>query len=120
MENYFRKNKEDILLDFKEDSELAYLTEEDKKHYIQFDKISECILKDVPKQNKKYVKKELKLFDRNFLDYVCYYKKYYRNGFVDDLWMYEFIEKSPLLGLFYINLFFLFFFYYIIRIKNFC
>lgn len=77
-------------------------------------------MKDVPKQNKKYVKKELKLFDRNFLDYVCYYKKYYRNGFVDDLWMYEFIEKNPLLGLFYINLFFLFFFYYIIRIKNFC
>lgn len=81
------KNKEDILkewLDFREDTKLAYLTEEDKKHYIQFDEISERILKNVPKQNKKYVKKQLELLDRNFLDYVCYYnEKYYRNGFVD-------------------------------------
>lgn len=81
------KNKEDILkewLNFREDTKLAYLTEEDKKHYIQFDEISERILKNVPKQNKKYVKKQLELLDRNFLDYVCYYnEKYYRNGFVD-------------------------------------
>lgn len=37
MENSFRENKEDILkewLDFREDTELAYLTEDDKKHYI--------------------------------------------------------------------------------------
>ncbi len=87
MENNFRENKEDILkewLDFREDTELAYLTEEDKKHHIQFDEISERILKNVPKQNQKYVKKQLELLDRSFLDYVCYYnEKYYRNGFVD-------------------------------------
>lgn len=87
MENNFRENKADILkewLDFREDTELAYLTEEDKKHYIQFDEISERILKNVPKQNQKYVKKQLELLDKNFLDYVCYYnEKYYRNGFVD-------------------------------------
>ena len=51
---------------------------------IQFDEISERILKNVPKQNQKYVKKQLELLDRNFLDYVCYYnEKYYRNGFCD-------------------------------------
>lgn len=87
MENNFRENKEDLLkdwLDFREDTELAYLTEEDKKHYIRFDEISERILKNVPKHNQKYVKKQLELLDRNFLDYVCYYnEKYYRNGFVD-------------------------------------
>lgn len=52
MENYFIENKDDILkewLGFREDTKLTYLTEEDKKHYIQFDKISERILKDVSK-----------------------------------------------------------------------
>lgn len=87
MENNFRGNKENILkewLNFRENTELSYLTEEDKKHYIQFDEISERILKNVPKQNQKYVKKQLELLDRNFLDYVCYYnEKYYRNGFCD-------------------------------------
>ena len=46
------KIKEDILkerLDFREDTKIAYLTEKDKKHYIQFDEISEHILKNVPK-----------------------------------------------------------------------
>ena len=87
MENNFREVEDDLMkewLDFREDTELAYLTKEDKKHYIQFDEISERILKNVPKQNQKYVKKQLELLDRNFLDYVCYYnEKYYRNGFVD-------------------------------------
>ena len=87
MENNFRENKEDLLkngVDFREDTGLVYLTEEDKKHFIDFDSISERILKNVPKQSQKYVKKQLELLDRNFLDYVCYYnEKYYRNGFVD-------------------------------------
>ena len=57
MDNNFRENKENLLkdwLDFREDTELAYLTEEDKKHIIDFDTISEHILKNVPKQNQKY------------------------------------------------------------------
>ena len=87
MNNNFREVNDDLLkdwLEFREETNLAYLTEEDKKHYIQFDEISERILKNVPKQNKKYVKKQLELLDRNFLDYVSYYNdKYYRNGFVD-------------------------------------
>ena len=43
MENNFRENKEDLLkdwLDFREDTGLAYLSEEDKKHVIDFDTIS--------------------------------------------------------------------------------
>ena len=46
MDNNFRENKEDILkewLDFREETDLAYLTEEDKKHIIDFDTISEHI-----------------------------------------------------------------------------
>ena len=86
-ENNFRENKEDILkewLDFRENTELAYLTEKHKKHYIQFDEISEHILKNAPKQNKKYTKKQLEFLDRSLLDYVCYCnEKYYRNGLVD-------------------------------------
>ena len=34
-------------MNFREETELAYLTEEDKKHYIQFDEISERILKKI-------------------------------------------------------------------------
>ena len=87
MNNNFREVNDDLLkdwLDFREETNLAYLTEEDKKHYIQFDEISERILNNVPKQNYKYVKKQLELLDNNFLDYVCYYnEKYYRNGFCD-------------------------------------
>lgn len=87
MDINFREVKDDLLkewLDLREENGLAYLTEEDKKHFTHFEEISTRILKNVPKQNKKYVKKQLELLDRNFLDYVCYYnEKYYRNGFVD-------------------------------------
>ena len=48
--------------------------------------MSERILKNVPNQDQKYVKKQLELLDRNLLDYVCYYnEKYYRNGFCDGI-----------------------------------
>ncbi len=87
MEINFREVKDDLLkewLDLREENGLAYLNEDDKKHTIDFDEICERVLKNVPKQNQKYVKKQLELLDRNFLDYVCYYnEKYYRNGFVD-------------------------------------
>ena len=87
MENNFRENKEDILkewLDFREDTELAYLTEEDKKHIIDFDEICEHVLRNVPDMNQKYVRKQLELLDRNFMDYISYWnEKYYRNGFCD-------------------------------------
>ena len=89
MEFNIREVNDDLMKEwfqFREESKFCYLTEEDKKHYIQFDEISERILKNVPKQNQKYVKKQLELLDRNFLDYICYYnEKYYRNGFVDGI-----------------------------------
>ena len=48
------------------------------------DELYEKILNNVPKQNKKYVQKQLDQLDKNFMDYLCYWnEKYYRNGFVD-------------------------------------
>lgn len=41
---------------FKEKMVLGTLTKEDKKHYIYFGEIAENILKNVPKQNQKYVR----------------------------------------------------------------
>lgn len=63
---------------------LCTLTKEDKKHLVYFDEICENILKNVPKQNKKYVKSQLDRLDKNFMNYICYWnEKYYRNGFCD-------------------------------------
>ncbi len=80
-------NENDILkewLNSREEGLLGYLTEEDKQHHMYFDEISEKVLKNIPKQNKEYVKKQLNKLDENFLYYLCYWnEKYYRNGFVD-------------------------------------
>ena len=83
----FREVNDDILRDwlsFRGEMVLGTLTKEDRKHYIYFDEIAENILKNVPKQNQKYVKNQLDRLDKNFMDYICYWnEKYYRNGFVD-------------------------------------
>lgn len=85
--NNFREVNDDILRDwlsFREEMVLGTLTKEDRKHYIYFDEITENILKNVPKQNQKYVKNQLDRLDKNFMDYICYWnEKYYRNGFCD-------------------------------------
>ena len=85
--NNFREVNDDILkewLSFREESISGRLTKEDKKHYINFDEIAANILRNVPKQNQKYVKNQLNRLDKNFIDYLCYWnEKYYRNGFVD-------------------------------------
>ena len=85
--NNLREVNDDILkdwLEFREVILLCNLSAEDKKHFVYFDDISERILKNVPEQNKKYVKKQLDLLDENFMDYIFYWnEKYYRNGFVD-------------------------------------
>ncbi len=85
--NNFREVNDDILkewLSFREESISGRLTKEDKKHYINFDEIAANILRNVPKQNQKYVKNQLDRLDKNFIDYLCYWnEKYYRNGFVD-------------------------------------
>ena len=59
-------------------------TPEDNKHIIKFYDITENILKNVPKQNHKYVKNQFDLLDKSYMDYFDYWcEKYYRNGFVD-------------------------------------
>jgi hypothetical protein len=85
--NNLREVNDDILkdwLEFREENLCSNLSAEDKKHFIYFDEISEKILENVPKQNKKYVKKQLDQLDENFMDYIDYWnEKYYRNGFYD-------------------------------------
>ena len=85
--NNFREVNDDFLRDglsFREEMVLGILTKEDKKHLVYFDEICKSILKNVPKQNQKYVKSQLDRLDKNFIDYICYWnEKYYRNGFVD-------------------------------------
>ena len=85
--NNFRKVNDDILKDwlsFREETDLAFVNDEDRKHNVKFDEISEKILNSVPKQNQKYVKNQLDRLDKNFMDYICYWnEKYYRNGFCD-------------------------------------
>ena len=63
---------------------VAIMNEEDKKHEIRYDEITEKILKNVPKQNQKYVRQQLDVLDRNYMEYLDYWcEKYYRNGFAD-------------------------------------
>ena len=82
-----REVNDDILKDwlmFREEDLSSLTCNEDKKHWIYFDEISERILQNVSEQNKKYVKKQLELLDENFMDYIFYWnEKYYRNGFCD-------------------------------------
>lgn len=83
----FRKVNNDILkewFDFREENYFCTTNDEDKKYEINLEEIGTQILKNVPKQNQKYVKKHLDLLDKNFFDYITYWnEKYYRNGFVD-------------------------------------
>lgn len=85
--NNFREVNDDILREwllFREDELSSITCDEDKKHWVYFDEISEKILRNVLKKNKKYVQKQLEILDDNFLDYLSYWnEKYYRNGFVD-------------------------------------
>lgn len=85
--NNFREVNDDILREwllFREDELSSITCNEDKKHWVYFDEISEKLLRNVPKKNKKYVQKQLEILDDNFLDYLSYWnEKYYRNGFVD-------------------------------------
>lgn len=82
-----REVNDDILkvwLDFREEDLCSLTCNEDRKHHIYFDEISERILKCVPKKDRKYVQKQLGFLDENFMDYIDYWnEKYYRNGFAD-------------------------------------
>ena len=86
--NNFREVNDDILkdwLDFREETDLAFVNDEDRNHTVKFDEISEKILNSIPKQNRKFVEKQLELLNSSFLGYIVYWnEKYYRNVFCDD------------------------------------
>ena len=85
--NNFRNVNDDILkewLNFREERYLAFINDEDRKHTVKFDDFSEKILNNIPKQNRKFVEKQLNLLNSSFLDYIVFWnEKYYRNGFCD-------------------------------------
>lgn len=87
----FREVNNDILkewFEFRDESLGRFTSEEDQKHSINFEDIAKNFLRNIPEQNKKYVKKQLDLLDENYLDYIFYWdEKYYRNGFVDGVKM---------------------------------
>ena len=87
--NNLREFNDDILkdcLEFREETAFCEMSSQDKKCCVYFEEIAEKILKNVPKQNKKYVQKQLDKLDENYLDYIDYWNnKYYRNGFVDSV-----------------------------------
>ena len=87
MVNFREVNDNDILKDrllFREEEISSLSCEEDKKHWIYFNEISDKILKSIPKNNREYVKKQLDILDDTFFDYISYWnEKYYRNGVVD-------------------------------------
>ena len=82
-----REVKYDLLkewIEFRGETAFCEITPQDKKYCIYFDEIADKILKNVPEQNKEYVKKQLDQLDKNFMDYLYYWnEKYYRNGFAD-------------------------------------
>ena len=83
----FREVNDDILKEwllYRKDEISSLTCDEDKKHWVYFDEISDKILKSIPKQNRDFVRKQLNILDDNFLDYLGYWnEKYYRNGFCD-------------------------------------
>ena len=85
--NNLSEVKDDLLkewIKYREETIFAIMNEEDKKHEIRYDEITEKILKNVPKQNQKYVRQQLDVLDRNYMEYLDYWcEKYYRNGFAD-------------------------------------
>ena len=87
MVNFREVNDNDILKEWllcREDEIASLSCDEDRKHWVYFDEISDKILRSIPKNNREYVKKQLDILDDNFFDYISYWnEKYYRNGFVD-------------------------------------
>ncbi len=80
MINFRNVNENDILkewFDFREETYLCYADKQDRENKFKFDFFRENILKNIPKQNQKYIDKQLVMY----LTYIT--EKYYRNGFVD-------------------------------------
>ena len=87
MMNFREVNEDDILkewFDFREETYLCYADKQDRENEFQFDGFREKILKNIPKQNRTYVEKQLDLLYDDFMRYLTYItEKHYRNGFVD-------------------------------------
>ena len=87
MINFRKVNEDDILkewYDWMESTYLCYTNELDREHEYKYDTFRGKKLKNVSKQNKKYVEKQLDLIYDDFMNYLIYMnEKYYRNGFVD-------------------------------------
>ena len=87
--NIEKKVNNNILNDwfiFREQSFICNTSKEDKKHFINLDKIYNTILENIPKENQKIIKQQLDLIDKNILDYISYWnEKYYKNGFSDGI-----------------------------------
>ena len=67
-----------------EETYLCYVDEQDRANELKFDSFRKNILKSIPKQNQKYIDKQLDLLYNDFMSYLIYItEKYYRNGFVD-------------------------------------
>ena len=82
-ENLFKK-----WLEFREEDLCSLTCDEDRKHHIYFDEISERILKRVSPKDRKYVEIQLSFLDENIMNYIDYWnEKYYRNGFRDGVRM---------------------------------
>ena len=84
----FKDVKNDILkdwFDFREQEFFSTLvSENDKKHHIYFEEISNKILNNIPKECRKYVSRQLDILNDNFMAYVDYWnEKYYRYGIMD-------------------------------------
>ena len=82
-----RNVNNDILrdwLEYRETTDFAFTDEEDRKHHINMDVLSEKILNNVSEQNYAFVQKQLEQIEDNYMDYINYWnEKYYRNGFCD-------------------------------------
>lgn len=71
--------------EFREE-QISTFSDEDRKHFDFVEEISEKILDNVPKKNRKYVEKQIEKLSYSFYDYTGYLnKKYYMSGFSDGM-----------------------------------
>ena len=80
--NNLREIKDDILKDgieFRNET-LSVMSDEGKKHFINFEEILERILNSISNKNRKYVQKQLEILDRNIFDCTFYWnEKFFQN-----------------------------------------
>lgn len=75
MINFREVNENDILkewFDFREETYLCYVDKQDRENEFKFDDFGENIFKNIPKQNRTYVEKQLNLLYDDFMRYLTY------------------------------------------------